>query len=572
MDRFPETQRISWSTKTVICTFLLLCCFILPKISGLYYRCYDPPRTHTEPGRATLLSDSEVEDVADPPLVPDAGPLLHDEFDIDRSPQTVNYGEFTLVRGASQRGRDLLVGTDNRKYNVHSVTDTTTTWQCTVRPRSRKRCGAKVYQKLSEDGRYTFVRGETAHKCEVKNDRAVATLVVTCRSKKRAAREVGVPASRIWREEEMAYYNKANIFPYTAMKQAANTLNKFRRTLLPKEPKTCHFHYDNTFRQGFKIAKVQVDGSNVAYVFSTRLQLEYLARSRTWYADGTFKIVSRPFYQLWTVCAHVRRSGAAADLQREMKVHTGLVYAIMSGKGKSLYREVIVSLVRHMNDLGFAPRVRHVVLDFERASWSAFQEAFAQLDLEAPRIRGCVFHWCQSVLRKINEVGLSQEYKRPDDRGRFLRRLMSLPLVPVEAVEGIATWFNDHAPNDVFKRVTQYIVKTYVGAGALFKPEEWSAYRIRHRTNNGTESYHHKLNRYSQQGLKFYKLVAFLHERAEEFKADVTHVQDGHLVQRINRRTKDIDAVLIAAWDKHARAELTDFELLEQCNRAYRPK
>ena len=45
------------------------------------------------------------------------------------------------------------------------------------------------------------------------------------------------------------------------------------------------------------------------------------------------------------------------------------------------------------------------MMDFEKAAVNEFSKA-----LPAARITGCYFHLCQSVLRKINEVGLKKAY------------------------------------------------------------------------------------------------------------------------------------------------------------------
>ena len=47
--------------------------------------------------------------------------------------------------------------------------------------------------------------------------------------------------------------------------------------------------------------------------------------------------------------------------------------------------------------------------DFEKAVVNAFFTTFS-----AAQITGCYFHLCQSVLRKINEVGLKQLYNAPE--------------------------------------------------------------------------------------------------------------------------------------------------------------
>lgn len=536
----------------------------------LHFRTFDPPHRQT-PGTMETLVDSDSEDVPLPPADVDAGIVLH-QAAVDEGPEIENFGEYQIVRGASQRGHNLLIGPDQRTYNVSRRTDTCTTWQCTVRPKGAARCGAKVYQNFSLDGTSQFNTSRAAHKCVADKQRSAATLVIMKNAKAAAKQNLAVSARRLLKDAESSYSGGDHErYAFKDQRLAANSINRHRQKLRPVEPKTTVVNYDETFRPGFKIATVNTDGQN-AYVFSTRLQLEYLARCQTWYGDGTFKLVGKPFYQLWSLNGHVRKAGPRVRLGADEKIHTAFVYAIMSGKGKSSYREIVTAVLRRMAELNLAPRVKHVVLDFEKAEWIGIEEAFTQCGLQLPRLRGCVFHWTQAVFRKITNVGLAQSYKRRDDRGRFLRRLISLPLMPPQSVQELATWFHDNAPSGAYKKVTQYILDTYVSDGALFKPMQWSGYRTVHRTNNSIEGFHHKLNLMGTSKLKFYRLVSLLYENAQHFKADVAHVQEGHLRQKLSKKTKAINVKLTRAWDAHAQGEIDDFELLLRCNVAYRPQ
>ena len=51
--------------------------------------------------------------------------------------------------------------------------------------------------------------------------------------------------------------------------------------------------------------------------------------------------------------------------------------------------------------LPVAPRVKRFVADFERGLWQAIRSVF-----RSPQVRGCNFHWAQSVWRKVQELGL----------------------------------------------------------------------------------------------------------------------------------------------------------------------
>ncbi|KAK3744787.1 hypothetical protein QZH41_014782, partial [Actinostola sp. cb2023] len=73
--------------------------------------------------------------------------------------------------------------------------------------------------------------------------------------------------------------------------------------------------------------------------------------------------------------------------------------------------------------------VEKVVLDFEKAMWSALKET-----LPDANIMGCVFHWTQAVWRKVQELGLATVYSEDDGTHRYIRQLMALPFLPATEI------------------------------------------------------------------------------------------------------------------------------------------
>ena len=112
----------------------------------------------------------------------------------------------------------------------------------------------------------------------------------------------------------------------------ARAANRLRQSLRPDDPVDLDFeleeeHIPADFLRGDILVK-----NRRHIVLATDQQLACLARAKSWYIDGTFKLVRRPFTQLLTVNAFVR-SG-------EFGKQIPLAFAIMSGKKKSDYKKV----------------------------------------------------------------------------------------------------------------------------------------------------------------------------------------------------------------------------------------
>ena len=74
---------------------------------------------------------------------------------------------------------------------------------------------------------------------------------------------------------------------------------------------------------------------------------------------------------------------------------------------------------------------------------TAFHENFP-----AAQISGCYFHLCQSLLRKVNEVGLKEDYDRDHDIRGFIRCIAALSHVPVNDVIPAFEELLEDAPNN----------------------------------------------------------------------------------------------------------------------------
>jgi hypothetical protein len=123
-------------------------------------------------------------------------------------------------------------------------------------------------------------------------------------------------------------------------------------------------------------------------LFSTQSNLDILAENHDWYMDGTFKTTPNPFFQLYTI--------------HGFRMHSSMpsVYALLPNKNEDTYRRLFMAL----NGLreGLAPR--SILVDFEMAAINAARALYPGSD-----IRGCYFHFQQSLWRKIQALNALSE-------------------------------------------------------------------------------------------------------------------------------------------------------------------
>lgn len=457
--------------------------------------------------------------------------------------------KYTIVNGGSKRGKPILTDTRGYRYNQKPAdkrcSSSRTVWTCSVR-RKGLCCLAKVYE--SEDG---FVPGPQphTHTAEPGQDQAAE---IVAEVKKRAAEQVFVPANTI-AEDVLLDMIKPDALPASLPCQAniVRYANRHRQRNRPCHPQTLDFEVQDAFiPDDFLLADVFIDGAR-HFIFATNDQHQLLQKAKFLYADGTFKLVKDPFYQLFSIHAFIQQDDSVRQVP--------LLFAIMSRRRRQDYVEVLSSVKDHISALC----VQKITLDFEQALWAAVREV-----LPGVEIQGCVFHWTQAVFRKVVDLGFKVPYQTSGAIHEYIRQLLALPFLPAEHIPAMFGTLAGNATPPL-QPLVDYIRTTWI-ENPTWPVTSWSIFGLVVRTNNDVEGWHNRINARGTN-LNFYRLVELLHREARIVTLQTQLVGQNKLSRAHRTVYKQVQAKLEKLWQRYRERQITTGHLLRACSRLYGP-
>ncbi|CAC5384871.1 unnamed protein product [Mytilus coruscus] len=151
------------------------------------------------------------------------------------------------------------------------------------------------------------------------------------------------------------------------------------------------------------------------------------------FINGTFSYCPKYFEQLYTF--HGFKLGH----------YLPLVFVLLPSKSEEIYT-VLLNMISSLctdRNIMFKPRIVHI--DFEIAMHNAFRSVFTDT-----RIECCRFHLGQSWWRKIQKLGLSDEYKNKEcEIGLWLTKFFGLAFLdPTTVGDCLAEEMFEDVPND----------------------------------------------------------------------------------------------------------------------------
>lgn len=213
-------------------------------------------------------------------------------------------------------------------------------------------------------------------------------------------------------------------------------------------------------------------------LFSGEKGRESLKNSKIFFMDGTFKSCSKQFAQIYTIHADFESKG------EETNVHP-VIFALLPNKK----RETYVRMFRLILDVIPEWKPQKINLDFEAAAISALREVFP-----AAEINGCFFHMKKCLWRRVQELGLTNDYRENEEIRVHIRMCAALAFLKPEHVEeGFAEIHSQAPENEKLTKFFDYFVDQWL-ENTEIPVSLWSCYQRRHRTTNAVEGWHHRIN------------------------------------------------------------------------------
>lgn len=404
--------------------------------------------------------------------------------------------QLTMEIITSQRGKDILVFS-GYKFRKNRITKTTQTWRCT-----QSDCSGTASTPLNyREDRIVRVGRDHNH---IPDPSSLNVEQAMSRMQDQAATSA-VPPRRLIAEAVADLEEEA----LTKLPARAAMLKRIQRKRRRDE---VDYRPDPENAQDFELPErfrtVNVEGNlqrfllhdemdrippgNVAeranmrrvIVFGTDTMLDQLCSSNTIMIDGTFKVVPKLYYQLFTL--HAVRGNFVIPC----------LYCLLPNKTQETYQHLFetIKLIRP----NFTPQ--RVVMDFEQASMQAIRAVIPETTTE-----GCFFHLSQNIWRRIQSLGIGPTYVADEQCRLQCKLLGALAFLPLEEVadgfEEIDEQRERDHRNDDMARLYAYFEDTYVGRPfrrgrrtALFPPETWNVLRRTEeglpRTSNKMEGWH----------------------------------------------------------------------------------
>lgn len=191
--------------------------------------------------------------------------------------------------------------------------------------------------------------------------------------------------------------------------------------------------------------------------------------------DGTFKSCSKQFLQIYTIHVDIGSTSSETNV-------IPVIFVLLPNKTNRLFKLIKEHIPNFNPDI--------ITIDFEAATIQAIKDVFSNT-----QISGCNYHFNQSLWRKVQNIGLVDEYRDNDEIRINIRMCSALALIPLQDIdEGWLIIMENSPDNEKLKLFHDYFVEQWL-ENTIISKDIWNCFQKRHRTNNIVEGWDSRLNK-----------------------------------------------------------------------------
>lgn len=342
----------------------------------------------------------------------------------------------------SKRGRDLLVDDMHYTYNQNKSNKDGSViyWECSQK---KKQCLARLHTTSKTEG-YGILKSIHEHNHAATQSRIEAKVALS--ELKENAKQSGLSTRPLISSclSSLDNHGRAHLSNLDNMSRNVRRWRQRELKFPPIPSSRTGYDIPDQFKQLDNGAQfLQYDSGREdesrILIFATNDGLNDLKRYKNWSVDGTFKACPVNFYQLFTILVKIGNHSFPR------------LFALLPNKTEGCYMH-LYSKVKELVELDPIT----VLSDYEKASINALTTVFPNVEHQ-----GCLFHFSQSLYRKVVELGLRTRYHNDREFNLKIRCFNALAfLPPTDVIGGFEDLSEDE---DVPEEFITYFEYTYIG-------------------------------------------------------------------------------------------------------------
>ncbi len=195
---------------------------------------------------------------------------------------------------------------------------------------------------------------------------------------------------------------------------------------------------------------------------------------------------------------------------------------------REVYNHIFTKLQEYFQNKNLFFQPKTILCDFEQALLNSLNNCF-----QNTRIQGCYFHFCQSIYRKIQSLGLSSAYMKNENFRIFLRFVMALAFLPNNEVKEsylvLEKYFLKMDP--ALDKFFEYFQRNWIKNTQL-----WNVHGETLRTNNDIEGWHFSISRNLGKKPDIYKFISFLQDEELMSRHLISMANSGRKIKNANKK------------------------------------